>query len=89
MDPNYIFGNTRKANYHVLVHLLTNPSFINLMLEALLNDCRILIRTFPNCTVTHIFREANKCAYRLAKMGVVQLTDFHILYEPSPVMDNL
>lgn len=27
----------------VLVHLLTNPVSINLMLEPLLNDCRTLI----------------------------------------------
>ena len=53
---------------NVLVHLLTNPSSLNLMLEPLLNDCRNLIKAFPNCTVTHIFREAHRCADKLANM---------------------
>ena len=52
----------------ILVHSLTNPSFINLILEPLLNDCRNLIKALPHYTMTHIFREA--------KMGAVQLTDF-------------
>nr|POE84494.1 putative ribonuclease h protein [Quercus suber] len=46
----------------VLVHLLNNPSSHNLMLEPLLNDCRTLVKAFPSCIVTHIFREANRCA---------------------------
>ena len=73
----------------VLVHLLTNPSSINLILEPLFNDCRNLIRALTNCTMTHIFREANRCADRRAKMEVVQLIDFLILYESSLVVDNL
>lgn len=73
----------------VLVHLLTNLAYDNLMLEPLLNDCKTLIRSFPNYLVTHIFREVNRCADRLAKMGAVQITDFLILYEPPPVVDNL
>ena len=39
--------------------------------------------------MTHIFREANRCADRRAKMEVVQLIDFLILYESSLVVDNL
>ena len=73
----------------VLVHLLTNLTSDNLMLEPLLNDCKTLIRSFPNYLVNHIFREVNRCADRLAKMGAVQITDFLILYEPPPVVDNL
>ena len=73
----------------VLVHLLTNLTSDNLMLEPLLNDCKTLIRSFPNYLVTHIFREVNRCTDRLAKMGAVQITDFLILYEPPPVVDNL
>lgn len=59
------------------------------MLEPLLNDCRNLIRVFPNYTMTHIFKEANKYANRLTKMGVIQLIDFLILYQLLPVVDNL
>lgn len=32
---------------NVLVHLLSNPTSINLMLEHLLNDCRAMVRSLP------------------------------------------
>ena len=73
----------------VLVHLLNNPSSHNLMLEPLLNDCRTLIKVFPNCTMICIFREANRCADKLANMGATQLTNFLLLYELPPAVDNL
>ena len=59
------------------------------MLEPLLNDCRNLIKAFPNYTVTQIFREANRCADKLANMGATQPTDFLLLYEPPPLVDNM
>ena len=52
-----------------IVHLLSDPNSVNLMLKPLLNDCRTLINSIPNCTVTHIFWEANRCANIMAKMG--------------------
>ena len=73
----------------LLVHLLNNPSSHNLMLEALLNDCRNLIKTFPSCTVTHIFREANRCADKLANVEATQAVNFLLLYEPSHVVADL
>ena len=39
-----------------IVHLVSNPSVVNLMLEPLLTDCRNLIKTFPNHTVTRVQR---------------------------------
>ena len=64
----------------VLVHLLTNPSSLNLMLEPPLNDCKNLIKAFHIYTVTHIFREANRCVDKLTNMGATQPTDFLLLY---------
>jgi len=74
---------------NVLVHLLNNPSSHNLMLESLLNDCRTPIKVFPSCIVTHIFREANRCADKFANMRATQPVDFLLLYEPPPAVDNL
>ena len=59
------------------------------MLEPLLNDWRNLIKAFPNYIMTHIFREANKCADKLANMGATLSSDFLLLYEPPPVMANM
>ncbi|KAK9996238.1 hypothetical protein SO802_020924 [Lithocarpus litseifolius] len=44
----------------VLVHLLSNPTSVNLMLKPLLNDYKALIRSLPNSSVTHIFMEVNR-----------------------------
>ena len=65
-----------------IVHLVSSPSMVNLMLEPLLSDCRNLIKTFPNHSVAHVFREANFCAGRLAHMGVELNSDFQFLYNP-------
>ena len=72
-----------------LVHLITNPSVVNLNLEPLLSDCRNLTKTFLNCLVTHVYREANYCADRLAKMGADLHTDYLFLYNPPPVVADL
>ncbi|KAK9998875.1 hypothetical protein SO802_018478 [Lithocarpus litseifolius] len=49
-----------------LVYLASNPSVVNLMLEPFLTDCRDLIKTSPNYSVAHVFREANSCVNKLA-----------------------
>ena len=72
-----------------LVHLITNPSVVNLNLEPLLSDCRNLTKTFLNCLVTHVYRESNYCADRLAKMGADLHTDYLFLYNPPPVVADL
>ena len=71
-----------------IVHLLSNPTTVNIMLEPLINDFRTLIRSMPNCSITHIFREANRCVDKMAKMGAYLVTDFQILYELPPMVGN-
>ena len=44
---------------------------------------------FLNCLVTHVYREANYCADRLAKMGADLHTDYLSLYNPPPVVVDL
>ena len=51
-----------------LVYLLSNTTMVNLSLEPLLSDCKNLKKTFLNRTMTHVFREANRCADRLARL---------------------
>ena len=59
-----------KMDANFIVHLVSSASMVNLMLEPLLTDCINLIKTFPNHSVAHVFREANCCANRLARIGV-------------------
>ena len=74
-----------------IVHFVSSPSTVNLMLEPLLTDCKNLIKTFPHHTVTHVFREANGCVDYLACMGAILNHDFdvHILYNPPDVVVDL
>ena len=74
-----------------IVHLVSNSSIVNLMLEPLLTDCRNLITTLPNHIVTHVFREANGYADYLARMGATLNHDFdvHLLYNPPDVVVDL
>ena len=52
-----------------LVYLLSNTIVVNLSLEHLLSNCKNLMKTFLNCTVVHVFLEANRCTDRLARLG--------------------
>ena len=72
-----------------IVHLVSSPSVVNLMLEPLFTNCRNLIKTFPNYSVAHVFREANSCANRLDRMGAELISDFQFLYNPSNVVVDL
>ena len=56
------------------------------MLESLLNDCRNPIKTFPSCTVTHIFREVNRCADKLANIGATQAVNFLLLCKVADLL---
>ena len=63
--------------------VLTNPNQSNNIISAILDDCRQMMVQFPQLRVRHGYREANRCADKLARMGVQQLVDF-CLYEDSP-----
>ena len=72
-----------------LVYLLSNTTVINLSLEHLLSDCRNLMKMFLNCTVAHVFREVNRCADKLARLGTNLHSDHLILYNSLPVVEDL
>lgn len=61
-----------------LVDVLNNSSYCNTVISPLLDDCKLLIDQFPQVRVKHTFREANKCANRLAKLGLAQSLDFYV-----------
>ena len=73
----------------LIVLLLTNYSINNLMLEPLLDDCRILLKKFHSSTVHHIFREANQYADALAKFGASLSSDYVNFANPPLMVENL
>ena len=41
-----------------------------------MDDCRLLISWIPQFHLRHCYREANRCADGLARLGGLQATDF-------------
>ena len=53
----------------VVVELVQSDSISNAFYSPLLADCRSLLGRFQQCKVQHVFREVNKVAVALAKLG--------------------
>ena len=65
-----------------LVDALSNPSYSNSVISPLFDDCKLLASQIPHLRLKHIYREANKCADRLANLGLSQQPDFVVHYSP-------
>ena len=59
-----------------MVEVLQNTNYVNTVVSPLLDDCRQLVAQFQQVQIKHCYRQANRCADLLAKMGVEQETDF-------------
>ena len=67
-----------------IVDAIVNPDYSNIFASALLDDCRHLIQQIPQVRFKHCFREANRCADALARMGGLQ-EDVFTVFESPPV----
>ena len=65
-----------------IVDLLTNPRAANNVVSPLVDYCRYLISQLPRVRVKHYFREANRCADVLARLGSNQAIDFYVFSSP-------
>ena len=59
-----------------IIDALANPSYTNIFVSSLMDDCRLLITQIPQICFRHCYREANRCADALARMGGSQVSDF-------------
>ena len=59
-----------------IIDALANPSYTNVFVSSLMDDCRLLISQIPQICFRHYYREANRCADALARMGGTQASDF-------------
>ena len=66
----------------VVVKLVLSKKAINNSCVALLNDCRYLLEQFHHVEVTHVFREANRCADNLDRAGCSFSRNFVVLNAP-------
>ena len=61
-----------------LVDAFKNPSYANSVISPLFDDCRQLTSRIPRLCIRHIYREANKCADKLANIVINQSLGFVI-----------
>ena len=67
-----------------LVDAFNKPSHARSVVSHLFEDCRQLADGIPHLHIRHIYCEANKCADRLAKIGLHQSLDF-VIHSSPPV----
>lgn len=67
-----------------LVDALNNPSYANSVISPLFDDCRQLASRISRLCIRHIYCKANKCAERLASLGLHQSLDF-VIHSCPPV----
>ena len=65
-----------------LVDALNNSSYCNSIISPLLDDCKLLMDQTPQVRIKHTYQEANKCADRLANLGLFQSVDFLVHTDP-------
>ena len=72
----------------VVVCLITSTGGSNKPYLPLLNDCRYLLSRFLQTRVVHVFREGNRCADALARMGSNMAEEF-LVFDIPPSLDFL
>ena len=72
----------------VVVSLITSIGGSNKPYLPLLNDCRYLLSRFLQTRVVHVFREGNRCADALARMGSNMAEEF-LVFDNPPSPDVL
>ena len=65
-----------------LVLVLLNPEYVNLVVSPLLDDCRHLLSYFLQVQIKHCFRQANRCADVMARMGSAHCLDVSVFHSP-------
>ncbi|KAL0007753.1 hypothetical protein SO802_009255 [Lithocarpus litseifolius] len=68
-----------------IVDVLLNANYVNNVISPFLDDCRLLMTLFSRLQVNHCYREANKCADKLARMEISNNSD--LIYFQSPPVD--
>ena len=70
-----------------IVDVFKNPDYENHVISPILDDCRQLAAIFQQIQFNHCYRQANRCADMLARMGAEQ--ELHFLMFNSPPVEVL
>ena len=66
----------------VIIEVLNNPNNTNLIISSIADDCRKLASQIPRIRFDHCYREANRSANTLARMGAQQSSSFCLYTSP-------
>ena len=71
--------------------LMNNPNNTNLIISSIVDDCRQLASRIPRIRFDHCYREANRNADMLERMGAQQSSSFSLYASPpegvQPLLD--
>ncbi|KAK9994127.1 hypothetical protein SO802_023830 [Lithocarpus litseifolius] len=65
-----------------LVDAFSNQTNSNVIISALMDDCRQLATQISQVRFRHVYREVNRCADHLAKLGCSMDVDFAVFSSP-------
>ena len=68
----------------VLVDVIKNSAYVNQIISPILDDCRQLMTSFQQVQLKHCYREANRCADMMARIGADQELEY-VLFSSPPV----
>ena len=68
----------------MVVDVFKNSDHVNYIISPILDDCRHLASRFHQIQFSHCYRQANRCADMLARIGADQEAEF-ILFSSPPV----
>ena len=65
-----------------IVEGFNSQAHSNTFISSMIEDCKHMISRIPQTRIRHIFREANRCADFLAKLGTSCEDDFIVFSNP-------
>ena len=68
----------------VIVDVIKNSTYVNQIISPILDDCRQLMTSFQQVQLKHCYREANRCADMMARIGADQELEY-VLFSSPPV----
>ena len=71
-----------EVDVKAVVDALLSQSCTSTVIYSIMEDCRHLVTQIPQLRVRHVYREVNRCADFLAKLGIGLQNDFAVFSSP-------
>ena len=71
-----------ELDVRAIVDVFNHQARANTVVSSIMDDCRFLATQIPQMSIRHIYREANRSADWLAKLGLMLDSDFEFFANP-------